>query len=95
MDPQPAEEEISYLLDHVRQYFSLPFSRGDVVASWSGIRLYKGFGHAATSDLPRSHHIERSVSGLYSIVEEVDRLSSDGTGIARPHRQRRCAQGWS
>lgn len=67
--PQPTEDEITYLLDHVGRHFSIQLARHDVVAAWTGIRpLYKGTGTAETSSLSRDHYIERSASGLYTIV---------------------------
>lgn len=68
-NPQPTEQEIEFLIDSLRPYFSNSISRKDVIASWTGIRpLYQQNSLQTTSQLSRDHYIERSQSGLYSIV---------------------------
>ena len=36
--PRATEEEIEYILRHIRKYFSIPVERGDVKSAWSGLR---------------------------------------------------------
>src|SRR5690606_20129880 len=36
--PQASEDDIEYILRHVRQYFDLPVERQDVLSAWSGLR---------------------------------------------------------
>lgn len=68
-DPLAREEEIDYLLRHINEYFQKAIDREDVTSSWSGVRpLYKGSNDTTTSNLSRDHYIERSASGLYTIV---------------------------
>lgn len=67
--PKPSEEEVSFLLEHLQDYFSTPIRRSDIIAAWSGIRpLCRGKDGVSSSDLSRDHFIEKSQSGLYSIV---------------------------
>lgn len=67
--PKAAEEDIAYILRHIRQYFSLPVEREDVLASWSGLRPLVSDPNAAdTAKLSRDHVINISDSGLLSIA---------------------------
>ncbi len=36
--PRPTEDDISYILRHLRLYFDLPLERSDILAAWSGLR---------------------------------------------------------
>lgn len=37
-DPRPTDDDVAYILRHVRHYFDLPVDSGDVRAAWSGLR---------------------------------------------------------
>ncbi|HEX7004751.1 MAG TPA: FAD-dependent oxidoreductase [Trueperaceae bacterium] len=68
-DPQASEEDIEYILRHLRHYFDLPVGRGDVLSSWSGLRpLVSNDSKKGTSGLVRDHLIEVSESGLLTIT---------------------------
>lgn len=64
-DPKPTEEEISYLMNHLRHTFDL--STEAIKASWAGIRplLYQ---EENTADIPRDFAIVTSGSGLISVM---------------------------
>jgi glycerol-3-phosphate dehydrogenase len=66
--PQPTDEDIDYLLEHINRYLDKKVTRGDVLAEWTGIRpLIEQSNIQATGKLSRDFHIEESPSGLYSI----------------------------
>lgn len=68
-DPEPSDEEVEYLLEHLRKYLGLQVSLDDVLAKWSGIRPLVSEGNGKkTAKLSRDFVIERSASGLYSIM---------------------------
>ena len=68
-DPQASEEEVEYILRHLRHYFDLPVGREDVLASWSGLRpLVSDSSKKGTSGLVRDHLIAVSESGLLTIT---------------------------
>jgi len=67
--PRPTEDEIEYVLRHVRTYFSLPVERGDVQAAWSGLRPLVSDPKASdTARLSRDHVVHVSGSGLVTIA---------------------------
>lgn len=67
--PRATEDEIAYILRHIEKYFSIPVSRSDVKAAWSGLRPLVSDPHAAdTAKLSRDHVINTSSSGLISIA---------------------------
>ncbi len=67
--PKAQEEDIEYILRHLHKYFSVPVSRGDVLAAWSGLRPLVSDPHAAdTAKLSRDHVINISDSGLLTIA---------------------------
>ena len=67
--PEATEEDIDYILRHVHRYFSLPVSRADVLASWSGLRpLVSDPSAADTAKLSRDHVINVSPSNLLTIA---------------------------
>jgi len=62
-------EDVDYLLRHVGRYFNLPLNRGDVKATWAGLRpLVCDPATADTAKLARDHVIVRSPSGLITIA---------------------------
>lgn len=68
-DPRPREEDVEYVLRHVREYCELPVERGDVLAAWSGLRpLVEDGGAGATARLSRDHVILTSPSGLVTVT---------------------------
>ena len=67
--PKATEEEVGYILRHLHKYFSLPVSRDDVLATWSGLRpLVSDPAAADTAKLSRDHVINVSTSGLITIA---------------------------
>lgn len=69
--PKPAEEEIQWILDEVRNYLSpdIKVRRGDVLSAWSGLRpLVKDPDAKDTQSLVRNHMINVSESGLLTIA---------------------------
>ena len=63
------EEEKVYLLEHIQAYFSYPFTKDDILATWSGIRpLVRDIKNKDTKSLSREHLIHRSESGLWTIA---------------------------
>ncbi len=68
-NPRATEDEIAYILRHVHKYFSVPVSRGDVKAAWSGLRpLVSDPAAADTAKLSRDHVINVSASKLLTIA---------------------------
>ena len=68
-NPEATEEDIAYILRHVHRYFSLPVSRADVKASWSGLRpLVSDPSASDTARLSRDHVINISPSNLLTIA---------------------------
>lgn len=67
--PKPTEEEIDYILRHLKRYFALEPSRSDILAAWSGLRpLVKDPKAHDTAELARDHLISESDSGLVTIA---------------------------
>ncbi len=67
--PRATEEEIEYILRHVRTYFAIPVVREDVRAAWSGLRPLVSDPKAAdTARLSRDHVVHVSGSGLVTIA---------------------------
>jgi glycerol-3-phosphate dehydrogenase len=67
--PKATEEEIEYILRHVHKYFSIPVTKDDVLASWSGLRpLVSDPEEADTAKLSRDHVINIAKSGLLTIA---------------------------
>jgi glycerol-3-phosphate dehydrogenase len=63
------EDEIEYILRHLRLYLDKPVSRKDVLAAWSGLRpLVSNPKAAGTAKLSRDHVIADSPSGLITIT---------------------------
>ncbi len=67
--PRPREEEIDYILRHLKRYFALEPGRDDILAAWSGLRpLVKDPKAHDTAELARDHLISESDSGLVTIA---------------------------
>ncbi len=68
-DPVASEEDVEYVLRHVRRYFDMPVERSDVLSVWSGLRPLVEDGEAAgTARLSRDHVIVTSDSGLVTVT---------------------------
>lgn len=67
--PKATEEEVEYILRHVRKYFDVPVERSDVRATWSGLRpLVRDPDASDTAGLSRDHVINISDSELLTIA---------------------------
>eukprot|EP01103_Thecamoeba_quadrilineata_P019411 TRINITY_DN784_c0_g1_i1.p1 TRINITY_DN784_c0_g1~~TRINITY_DN784_c0_g1_i1.p1 ORF type:complete len:710 (-),score=114.24 TRINITY_DN784_c0_g1_i1:652-2781(-) len=69
--PKPREEEVSYILKEVANYLNpdVKVRRGDVLATWSGIRpLVRDPNIPNTKRLSRNHVVEVSKEGLITIA---------------------------
>ena len=70
-DPEPGEDEVSWILGEVKRYLSpdIMVQRGDVLAAWSGLRpLVRDPKSPNSKDLVRNHLITESDSGLVTIA---------------------------
>ena len=68
-NPRATEEDIEYILRHIRKYFSIPVERADVKSAWSGLRPLVSDPNAAdTAKLSRDHVVNISTSGLLTIA---------------------------
>jgi glycerol-3-phosphate dehydrogenase len=68
LEPQPAADEIAYLLATINGYVSRPFSRADIRCVFAGLRPLVNRTAAATSRLSREHIVEVSQTGLVTIA---------------------------
>lgn len=67
--PAVSEQDVDYLLRHVRRYFDLELKPSDIRSSWAGLRpLVRDPSAADTAQLARDHVISRSPSGLITIA---------------------------
>jgi glycerol-3-phosphate dehydrogenase len=63
------EEEIEYILRHVRLYLDRPLTRADVKSAWSGLRpLVSNPKAGGTAKLSRDHVIADSAAGLITVT---------------------------
>ncbi len=68
-NPKPSEQDIEYILRHIKLYFDIPITRKEVLAAWSGLRpLVSNPQKSDTAKLSRDHVIEVSDSGLMSVT---------------------------
>ncbi len=68
-NPYPSEEEVEYLLKHLKDYLGIAATSEDIYSKWSGIRpLVLENKSANTAKLSRDFVIEKSASGLYSLM---------------------------
>ncbi|MGH7685044.1 MAG: glycerol-3-phosphate dehydrogenase/oxidase, partial [Vulcanimicrobiaceae bacterium] len=67
-EPRASEQEIDYLLEHARRYFTRPISRSDVLATYAGLRPLIRASGASTAALSREHLIEVDKHGLVSVL---------------------------
>ncbi len=67
--PKVNQNDIEYLLRHIKRYFSIDIKKSDILSSWAGLRPLIISGNiSSTKELVREHHIESSNSGLVSIA---------------------------
>jgi glycerol-3-phosphate dehydrogenase len=68
--PKATNDEVEYILEHLRLYFDVPVKRDDVLASWSGLRPLAKPDQMSktTASISRDHLIEVSPSQLVTIV---------------------------
>lgn len=68
-EPVPEEQEIRYLLDHLRRYLNRPPERSDIRSVFSGLRpLVRRSQSKSTASLSREHSILTSRSGLITVT---------------------------
>jgi glycerol-3-phosphate dehydrogenase len=68
LEPLVSDDEVLYLLDHLNRYLDVPVARGDVRATFAGLRPLVLADAASTAALSREHAIEVSTRGLVTIV---------------------------
>ncbi|HEY4354989.1 MAG TPA: glycerol-3-phosphate dehydrogenase/oxidase [Acidobacteriaceae bacterium] len=66
--PHAMPKETEFLAGHIQKYLGRTVAAGDVLSMWSGLRPLVRKGNLATSKLSRDHHIERSPSGLFTVL---------------------------
>ncbi|HXW53212.1 MAG TPA: FAD-dependent oxidoreductase, partial [Myxococcota bacterium] len=68
--PRASDEEVEYILEHLRHYLGVPISRPEVIATWSGLRPLVKPKEAPTNtaSISRDHLIDVSLSKLVTIV---------------------------
>ncbi|MGV9709843.1 glycerol-3-phosphate dehydrogenase/oxidase [Gordonia sp. NPDC003424] len=72
--PQASDDEIDFLLDGVNAALDRPLSRGDIRATYSGLRPLVGTGQESGSDasdladVSRRHHVQVDDSTLVSVI---------------------------
>ena len=67
--PKVDEQDVEYLLRHMRKYFSVDIEKRDILSSWCGLRPLVSLKHTDdTKGLVREHYIEQSKSNLISIA---------------------------
>ncbi|MFO1518348.1 MAG: FAD-dependent oxidoreductase [bacterium] len=68
-DPKPSEEDILYILHHIKKYLGISMKREEVLSAWSGLRPLVSDPKAAdTARLSRDHIVQISPSGLLTIT---------------------------
>ena len=69
-EPQATENDVDYILRHMRAYFDLPVEHADVLSAWSGLRplVEAPTGDGSTARLSRDHTILVSESGLVTVA---------------------------
>ncbi len=66
--PQASDEEVDFLLDTINTVLADPLGRGDVRATFAGLRPLLVGGSAETSDLSRRHAVVAGPDGVLSVV---------------------------
>lgn len=68
-DPQPADDEIAFLLETIRGYSSVAIGTGDVAAGFAGLRpLVARRPESRTARVSREHFVDVSRNGLVTIA---------------------------
>lgn len=68
-NPPVREEDVAYLLRHLRRQLDIEVTEGDIKSAWSGLRpLVSDPGTVDTADLSRDHVIAASGSGLLTVA---------------------------
>jgi glycerol-3-phosphate dehydrogenase len=69
MEPQPLQEEIEFVMQHINKYLEVEIKRSDVQSAFAGLRplVKKGTGKN-TAIMPRNHTIIVNPSGLVTIT---------------------------
>jgi glycerol-3-phosphate dehydrogenase len=67
--PTATQEDISYLLNHLKRYLNVQLSEDDIISVYAGYRpLLSERGGRSTAKLSRTHAVLQSPSGLVTIV---------------------------
>lgn len=66
--PEPAPEEISFLLDTVNTALDVALSPSDVIGAYAGLRPLIDTGAGRTADVSREHAVVESPSGVISVI---------------------------
>ncbi len=108
LEPNSSDEEIDYLLIHIRRYLTKSPRRADILSVFAGLRPLVTKSDLKTSKLSRDHVLDVSESGLVTIKggkwttyrqmgeETVDRGADVGGLVKRPSRTRSLRlHGWT
>ncbi len=66
--PEVRDEDIEYILEHLKIYFDIHISKDEILSSWSGIRPLVASDSEDTASVVREHEIFSSKSGLLNII---------------------------
>ncbi|OBB73187.1 glycerol-3-phosphate dehydrogenase/oxidase [Mycobacterium sp. 852014-52144_SCH5372336] len=66
--PEPAPEEVSFLLDTVNTALDAALSPSDVIGAYAGLRPLIDTGAGRTADVSREHAVVESPSGVISVI---------------------------
>jgi glycerol-3-phosphate dehydrogenase len=104
-DPQCTADDVSYLLKAINLSVREPLTEADVLGTWAGLRpLVKAATSGRTADLSRRHKVERSGSGVITVMggklttyremaeDTVDELVRHLEGAPRSARRCRTAR---
>ncbi|WP_033349132.1 glycerol-3-phosphate dehydrogenase/oxidase [Kitasatospora aureofaciens] len=67
-EPQPAEAELTFLLDTVNAALATALTRADVRGAHAGLRPLIDTGGGSTADISREHAVLESPSGMITVV---------------------------
>jgi glycerol-3-phosphate dehydrogenase len=68
LHPQPTPEEISYLVEHVNRYLTVPMREDEITSSWAGLRPLVDRHATSSSTQSREHVVETASSGMVTIA---------------------------
>src|SRR5213079_3473232 len=67
--PTATQEDISYLLNHLKRYLNVQLSEENIISVYAGYRpLLSSRGGQSTAKLSRTHAVLQSPSGMVTIV---------------------------